>query len=653
MQLLPKYLVLPIIIAFISGLFFTSIHSVYFAPTILFISLFSLIIFWNKGFKIPKSAVTYIILLWWLYIILSYFWSYISFSSILFLGIFSIIPLLFISILNNAEEDIKSLIKYLSIYLLVAILLLAIGATVQFFFFFTEYGPRIEYPMANPNSLAVIFAMTIIAITGRYLLEYKNTNSKYYLFILFILFMALFVTYSRGAIFSTILSQILLFVFYVKKERRFKAIFKVALLGAITYMLISYSYMQLIQNDAYLYSMDSIKNISSLEKRVQIWKSSLELIKENPIFGIGLGNFYAFYPKYRFFADTSSGNWAHSDSLQILIELGIIGLILFYFLLTAILIRTIIAVQKSEKKLKIIIPFAAMLVVFIHGQISFHIYQPAILIPLSLLLTWWYFETNKILKTGVIVIPFNFNMWRVVILLIFLVVTSWNIRAAISIYLTEQIKKYLRAEQLEKFAKTIEFANKIAPKSYIMPKLYVSGFHLGLLQNAASNMSNDNYASSLKIADNMLSEAEKQNPKEPTIKYSKANLFLIKGSTEKAKEILIQNLEDNPRHIKTRMLLSDIFWREGKKEKALTILENGLYWAYAENVRAYYLKVLDSYYILGYIDNYNKLKNKIDDFYKFYQEFPKANIRPIISKDKNFHCIDIASCDKKARLNID
>ena len=69
----------------------------------------------------------------------------------------------------------------------------------------------------------------------------------------------------------------------------------------------------------------------SINSRISMSKNTIEMIKDNPMLGVGLGNFNVFYPKYQKY--NFAGNYneqiqvvqAHNDPLQIIAETGIIG----------------------------------------------------------------------------------------------------------------------------------------------------------------------------------------------------------------------------------------------------------------------------------------------------------------------------------------
>ena len=76
----------------------------------------------------------------------------------------------------------------------------------------------------------------------------------------------------------------------------------------------------------------------STQDRLNIWKSTLEVIKEHPIRGVGFWSFHTIYSKYknRIYKNVEH-YFSHNDYLQLWAELGLMGagvfllLILFYF----------------------------------------------------------------------------------------------------------------------------------------------------------------------------------------------------------------------------------------------------------------------------------------------------------------------------------
>ncbi len=76
-------------------------------------------------------------------------------------------------------------------------------------------------------------------------------------------------------------------------------------------------------------------NVGSIELRKAIWCNTVEMIKDRPLIGLGLGNHKLFYPLYhrKVVTDRSYGEGAqlgnvHNDFIQAFAELGVVGMLL-------------------------------------------------------------------------------------------------------------------------------------------------------------------------------------------------------------------------------------------------------------------------------------------------------------------------------------
>ncbi|RPI26553.1 MAG: hypothetical protein EHM61_11435 [Acidobacteria bacterium] len=74
---------------------------------------------------------------------------------------------------------------------------------------------------------------------------------------------------------------------------------------------------------------------SALSLRLAVWNNTLSLLRDHPLFGVGLDNFQVFYPAYAFSRAIDirvimNQEWpqAHNDYLQTLAELGVVGVLL-------------------------------------------------------------------------------------------------------------------------------------------------------------------------------------------------------------------------------------------------------------------------------------------------------------------------------------
>lgn len=194
-------------------------------------------------------------------------------------------------------------------------------------FSFNRLSTLLKGCFSNSSMLACF--MAIGSILGVFLLHKgKSIISKaFIIFCIILMVSVLLTTTSRAAILMLVLGIVILF--RVKKR----------------YIVIGAFIM--------FFALISVKK-DSVAGRVLIWKVSMEMISENPIFGIGINRFGAEYNNYqgRYFLNNevtekekmvaSDNFYAFNLPLKIWVELGIIGLILYVFLI----LKTIKIVKK-------------------------------------------------------------------------------------------------------------------------------------------------------------------------------------------------------------------------------------------------------------------------------------------------------------------
>jgi O-antigen ligase/Tfp pilus assembly protein PilF len=137
-----------------------------------------------------------------------------------------------------------------------------------------------------------------------------------------------------------------------------------------------------------LLSVSSLKT-GSAAGRLSLWKSSLAMFADNPIIGTGLGTFDYIYPKYRLPDMYGRAVYAHSDWLQLLTELGVIGFIIF---LCGIV--KIVGIAKTVKRLERFQRFRNGLIVgglssigagIAHALVEFNFHIPAIAVLFTII----------------------------------------------------------------------------------------------------------------------------------------------------------------------------------------------------------------------------------------------------------------------------
>lgn len=179
-------------------------------------------------------------------------------------------------------------------------------------------------------------------------------------FLLIFGFIALFLTSKRGLLLANIISIIALIVYYRFKTRQknFVNIIRGFLIALITFILGFY----IINNyfsDA-LEIFERFKQIDFLTGRDTIWEIVINnFITERKINGSGL-----FSSRQLLLATLGKSNDVHNIYLQILVETGVFGFIIFMLHITSI-IKTILKIEVNNQNKEILFPTIYLIIVFL------------------------------------------------------------------------------------------------------------------------------------------------------------------------------------------------------------------------------------------------------------------------------------------------
>lgn len=190
------------------------------------------------------------------------------------------------------------------------------------------------------NGTGTVAAFNILIFTSLLFNNEKNNYKKIlYLFGVGSFIYILFQTSSRGAVlgfFASIFTFIGFIVYYNLKSAKIKYLITILLIVLV--MITPY-----LLPDRLMNKFDNLKNISannSLKTRVVMWESSIHMIKNNPILGVGVGNFQPNYLDYidnisneNLTAGSRKHDHPHNLFLFIAAEQGIPSLLLFLIMI--------------------------------------------------------------------------------------------------------------------------------------------------------------------------------------------------------------------------------------------------------------------------------------------------------------------------------
>jgi len=225
--------------------------------------------------------------------------------------------------LLDTKEKFQTLMWIFSIVAVVS----AFAAIQQGYIAETEeasFGSSGYVDNANAAARYFIVAMTFLTYLRA---ESKKTFPRFLMLIgIIVTYVGVFFTISRTGIVLLFAAQVLIFLSQTTgKQRR-----NILVLGVIGLALI-----WLISENAFRLVGTILPAISQGEDtmglRYALWEAGMRMFKERPITGVGIGVYRWLVPYYSrdlpFIAGRSI--WAHNTYIQILVETGVVGFILF------------------------------------------------------------------------------------------------------------------------------------------------------------------------------------------------------------------------------------------------------------------------------------------------------------------------------------
>ena len=135
-------------------------------------------------------------------------------------------------------------------------------------------------------------------------------------------------------------------------------------------------------------SMFTLRGHSSNSFRVNVWTGVFQMIHDHPIVGVGIGNtaFRKMYSLYMLSGFEALG--AYNIFLEVMAEMGIIGLVVFTWLLVAYLARNFLTywLGQGESRWWAVAVIAGLVGMGIMGMVDTVYYRPAIQLQFWLLL---------------------------------------------------------------------------------------------------------------------------------------------------------------------------------------------------------------------------------------------------------------------------
>lgn len=226
---------------------------------------------------------------------------------------------------------------------------------------------RVFSTFALPSSFAGYLALVIPLGIGLFISRSSLQERILLGIVVLTMLWALFLTFSLGGILSLVLALLFILLILSKKTKWF--------IPTILILLLLLG----------IASFHSGSLHSKMTLRLYNWRSTIEIVKDHPFLGTGIGTFATIYPRYKF-PQANEVHYAHNWYLQVASEMGILGLGALFWLL-ATFIKEAIKTLKSEKERSRKVLLAGLLVggfaFLFHNLVDMDAYVPEIT------LLWW------------------------------------------------------------------------------------------------------------------------------------------------------------------------------------------------------------------------------------------------------------------------
>lgn len=295
-----------------------------------------LIYIFEKKFRFKIEKFEYFLLLFFLIPIIS---SIINLDynalikSILYVRFF-IFYLLFKDFLENN-------IKIFSKYLFIIFILVTADVLIQYFFYYDIFGfPKDGNRLSGPFNDEFIVA-TYLFLLFLFIFDLINKNNIYEFFLINLMIFT-FIIIGERIILITFISVV--GSYYIFNKFKFTFIY---LISVILFFILLFSVFNLQEfaENFFLRYYDFINQITNYKDSVyyKLFLSSIFIIKENYLFGIGFDQFFfncnLMIEKYSLQNIIFCSNHSHNYYLEILSETGIFALINFIILLLLIFLQ--------------------------------------------------------------------------------------------------------------------------------------------------------------------------------------------------------------------------------------------------------------------------------------------------------------------------
>ena len=531
----------------------------------------------SAGFAFPKTALALCLTLFWLWLGVSLSWSLAPNVSVINFWWVGSLALVFW--LYTLTPDRDALWSHAAAIILVIGFVLALMGTYQVLVL--EQQARSVFETRNTH--AAFLNLVALPASAYFLLLMTDKSAPRYRVVLlgavlYVLFLSLFLTASRGATLSLSLGMGLLIALTLRDVSK-RGVVVLLLLMFAAFLSTQISYGELSNRLPQL-AQDSARRL--------IWESSWNLLKASPWHGIGLGLYYLAYPPYRNPADNTGGFFAHNDYLQIWIEAGWPGLLLLLSILGAASWLFVRAFRRADKRDPVRVEmtglFCGLFAVAGHSVVDFNLYILSIMMMAGLVMGRLHELACRELQPSIMPIRFSHAIGEralpVIVFLLVLLPAMYFVTLGLANSYYEKALAQSREGKLQDADKNLTTAERLTPTDDRMLIAHADLYRhaITLLPPEAASNRKALYDDALRLLD----RAQHANSLRGLTYVIRGRLYQQNpvlagdGGGELAAESFRHALALNPRLFQGRMDYAALLLARGAKDEALRVLDEGV-----------------------------------------------------------------------------
>jgi O-antigen ligase len=584
--------------AVISSLFFQGERIEFYAIAQIAVTLLAVAVLsplYGQGLTIPKTKLALSLTLFWLWLSVTPLWTQVPAVGALNFWWLGCLPLTFwIYTLLSDKKD-----WFPGTALLILVIGLAVALTACYQLLILGKNPLSVF--ININSQAAFLNLIALPLTGYLLIvvwqQPKNRLLTLSLGIaLFVLVYAVAITKGRAATVSYFIGLGLL-LFAAARVLPRKLLFIPIVITVSAFLVAHVTQEGGILNRFTTLSAPMTAGVT----RLVIWQAVWEMIKQAPWWGIGLGVLGYAYPAYRDPSDSSAGYYAHNDYLQLWLEAGVPGLILFlliWFSAADLFLRSLQDKSVTTSKIEMAGLVSGMAAIGFHSLFDFNFYQIPILCIAGLMLARIQAIAMQFQKIGVWVLKpatwFSKGTYQLIVILVALFPILYFVSLGLGAH---EYKAALARSDNSDIAGTqesLERAHRLFPANDSVLMSHADLYRTILL--SANNLDPTQRALLFSQALLLLREAERLNPLRPQTFVVRAQLYEGNPSlfgpnwTEQTAAAYRRALSINPRFYEARYKYAEFLLKQNKLQEASGVLEAGMNQAYllSDHILLYY-----------------------------------------------------------------